>query len=110
MAQIMYGSGLRLMEVLRLRVKDLDFANRQIIVRDGKGENDRVTMFPTFCSSPSACISNRWKPSTRSTLRDGFGTVYLPYALERKYPSANREFAWQYVFPPPTSRWILFPG
>jgi integron integrase len=101
MAQLMYGSGLRLMEVLRLRVKDLDFQNRQIIVRDGKGENDRVTMFPEALIIPLRLHLNKVEAQHACDLRDGFGTVYLPYALERKYPNASREFAWQYVFPAP---------
>ena len=99
MAQLMYGSGLRLMEVLRLRVKDLDFDNRQIIVRDGKGENDRVTMLPESLLEPLRLQLNQVEAQHEIDLRDGFGTVHLPYALERKYPNANREFAWQFVFP-----------
>jgi integron integrase len=99
MAQIMYGSGLRLMEVVRLRVKDLDFANRQIIVRDGKGENDRVTMFPDVLLEPLRLHLKQVKAQHDLDLLAGYGTVYLPYALERKYPNANREYAWQYVFP-----------
>ncbi len=101
MAQLMYGSGLRLMEVLRLRVKDLDFANRQIIVRDGKGENDRVTMFPGTLLEPLRLHLQQVKARHESDLLQGLGTVYLPYALERKFPNASREFAWQYVFPAP---------
>ena len=99
LTQIMYGSGLRLMEVLRLRVKDLDFQNHQIIVRDGKGENDRVTMFPDVLLEPLRLQLKTVKAQHDQDLLDGFGSVYLPYALERKYPNANREFAWQYVFP-----------
>ena len=101
MTQIIYGSGLRLMEVMRLRVKDLDFANHQIIVRDGKGENDRITMFPATLLEPLRLHLNQVKAIHEKDLFDGFGTVYLPYALERKYPNASREFAWQYVFPAP---------
>jgi integron integrase len=101
MTQIMYGSGLRLMEVMRLRVKDLDFANRQIIVRDGKGENDRVTMFPDILLEPLRLHLRQVKAQHEMDLKLGFGSVYLPYALDRKYPNANREFAWQYVFPAP---------
>jgi len=101
MTQIMYGSGLRLMEVMRLRVKDLDFANRQIIVRDGKGENDRLTMFPDSLLEPLRLHLKQVKAQHDLDLSMGYGTVYLPYALERKYPNANREFAWQYVFPAP---------
>ena len=98
MTQIMYGSGLRLMEVMRLRVKDLDFDNRQIIVRDGKGENDRVTMLPDVLI---AHLRLHLKALHDLDLAMGYGTVYLPYALERKYRNANSEFAWQYVFPAP---------
>jgi len=101
MAQLMYGSGLRLMEVLRLRVKDLDFDNRQIIVRDGKGENDRVTVFPDILVEPLRTQLKAVKAEHDLDLLEGFGTVHLPYALERKYPTAKKEFAWQYVFPAP---------
>jgi integron integrase len=101
MTQIMYGSGLRLMEVMRLRVKDLDFANRQIIVRDGKGENDRVTMFPDVLLEPLRSHLRQVKAQHEMDLKLGFGNVYLPYALARKYPNAGREFAWQYIFPAP---------
>ena len=99
MTQIMYGSGLRLMEVMRLRVKDLDFANHQIIVRDGKGENDRVTLFPEVLLEPLRLHLQQVRARHELDLAMGHGTVYLPYALERKYPNASREFAWQYVFP-----------
>jgi len=101
MAQIMYGGGLRLMEVMRLRVKDLDFANRQIVVRDGKGENDRLTVFPDLLLEPLRLHLKGVKAQHDLDLSEGLGAVYLPYALERKYPHANREFAWQYVFPAP---------
>jgi len=99
MAQIMYGSGLRLMEVLRLRVKDLDFANHQIIVRDGKGGDDRFTMLPNSLLEPLRLHLNQVKALHEKDLFEGYGTVYLPNALERKYPNANREWIWQYVFP-----------
>jgi integron integrase len=101
MTQLMYGSGLRLMEVMRLRVKDLDFDNRQIIVRDGKGENDRITMFPDTLLEPLRLQVQTVRSLHEQDLALGLGTVYLPYALDRKYPNANREFAWQYVFPAP---------
>ena len=101
MTQIMYGSGLRLTEVLRLRVKDLDFDNRQIVVRDGKGENDRVTMLPDVLIERLRLHLNQVKAKHDLDLSMGYGTVYLPYALERKYPNATLEFAWQYVFPAP---------
>jgi len=99
MAKLLYGSGLRLMECVRLRVKDVDFAQHQIIVRDGKGQKDRVTML-----SDSVAISlqehlQRVKRLHEKDLTQGYGSVYLPYALERKYPNADREWIWQYVFP-----------
>ena len=87
------------MEVLRLRVKDLDFANRQIIVRDGKGENDRATVFPDILIEPLRLHLNGVKAQHEKDLFDGYGTVYLPYALAKKFPNANREWIWQYVFP-----------
>ena len=99
MAQIMYGSGLRLMEVIRLRVKDIDFDNHQILVRDGKGENDRITPFPDVLFAPMRLHIHQVRIQHELDLTQGFGTVHLPYALERKYPTAHREFAWQYAFP-----------
>jgi integron integrase len=99
LAQLMYGGGLRLMEVLRLRVKDIDFSNRQIIVRDGKGGDDRATIFPESLMEPLRLHLKEIKILHEKDLAAGRGTVYLPNALERKYPNANREFAWQYAFP-----------
>ena len=99
MAKLLYGSGLRLMECLRLRVKDIDFAQRQIIVRDGKGEKDRVTMLPESLVAPLQDHLRSVERLHQEDLDRGFGAVYLPYALERKYPNANREWIWQYVFP-----------
>lgn len=99
MAQLLYGSGLRLMECVRLRVKDLDFAQRAIIVRDGKGAEDRVTMLPDSLIAPLQEHLQRVKRLHEEDLAKGHGAVYLPHALERKYPNANREWAWQYVFP-----------
>jgi integron integrase len=99
MAQLMYGSGLRLMECLRLRVKDLDFQNHQIIVRDGKGGDDRITMFPDTLLEPLRLQLKYVQAMHQKDLAEGFGTVYLPHALNTKYPNAAREFAWQYVFP-----------
>jgi len=101
MAQILYGSGLRLMECLRLRVKDLDFDNRQIIVCDGKGGDDRLTMLPDSLIPPLRQHLLRVQDTHRQDLANGFGTVYLPYALEKKYPNAHRDWLWQYVFPAP---------
>ena len=99
MAKLLYGSGLRLMECLRLCVKDLDFAQHQIFVRDGKGEKDRVTMLPESLVSPLEDHLRIVKRTHDEDLAKGYGAVYLPYALERKYPNAEREWIWQYVFP-----------
>ena len=98
-AGLLYGSGLRLMEATRLRVKDLDFDYMEILVRDGKGEQDRRTILPRPLSDSLSHQLERVKLLHESDLREGFGEVYLPYALARKYPSAPREWAWQYVFP-----------
>jgi len=99
MAQLLYGCGLRLMECLRLRVKDVDFAQGQIIVRNGKGMKDRVTMLPNSLKVSLQEHLHRVKILYEQDLSKGRGDVYLPYALERKYPNANREWAWQYLFP-----------
>jgi integron integrase len=99
MTQLLFGSGLRLMECLRLRVKDIDFASRQIIVRDGKGENDRSVPLPGSISALLKEHIERVRTIHSQDLREGYGEVHLPYALERKYPAASREFGWQYVFP-----------
>lgn len=99
MAQLLYGSGLRLMECVRLRVKDLDFSRHELTVRDGKGMHDRLTMLPerlTTSLQTQLQIAKRWHDSD---LDRGYGAVYLPFALERKYPNASREWGWQYVFP-----------
>jgi integron integrase len=98
-AQLLYGSGLRITECLRLRVKDIDFANHQILVREGKGEDDRFTILPDslFHSLKEQIEVSRL--IYQRDLKEGFGEVSLPYALEKKYPNASREFAWQYVFP-----------
>ena len=96
---IMYGSGLRLMECLRLRIKDIDFSSNQISVRDGKGNKDRITMLPGVIKVPlKEHLKRVWKIH-QLDIKDGFGHVYLPYALSRKYPNASREWNWQYVFP-----------
>jgi integrase len=83
-AQIMYGSGLRIMEVMRLRVKDIDFANHQIVVRDGKGGDDRLTMLPDSTIAPLQAHLKQVKLIHEKDLAEGFGSVYLPFALERK--------------------------
>ena len=99
MARLMYGSGLRLMECVRLRVKDVDFESYQITVRDGKGENDRITMLPKSLVEPLRLHLEKTRIMHQEDLNDGFGEVYLPYALDRKYPSGARSWEWQYVFP-----------
>lgn len=99
MAKLLYGSGLRLMECLRLRVKDLDFGQRQIVVREGKGMKDRVTMLPGQLIEPLQTQLLQVKQLHRTDLEKGCGAVYLPWALERKYPNANKDWGWQYVFP-----------
>lgn len=99
MANLLYGAGLRLMECVRLRVKDLDFEYRQIMVRDGKGQKDRVTMLPESMIEPLKVHLTDVKILHERDLQEGFGEVYLPFALARKYPNAGREWGWQYVFP-----------
>jgi len=99
MAQLLYGSGLRLMECIRLRVKDLDFDRYELTVRNGKGEKDRVTMLPERLSVPLQLQLQLVKRWHTSDLERGYGAVYLPFALDRKYPNASREWGWQYVFP-----------
>lgn len=99
MAKILYGSGLRLMECLRLRIKDIDFGNHQIIVRDGKGEDDRITILPNSLIPPIQAHLKKVKMIHQRDLLDGFGATSLPYALSRKYPTAASEWMWQYIFP-----------
>ena len=99
MAGLLYGAGLRLMECLRLRVKDVDFDYRQILVRDGKGAKDRVTMLPEALIEPLRSHLARASALHRRDLAEGYGEVHLPFALARKYPKAGREWGWQYVFP-----------
>ncbi len=99
MASLLYGAGLRLMECLRLRVKDVDFARKEILVRDGKGFKDRVTMLPAALVESLRAHLLRVRELHRQDLAEGYGAVYLPYALERKYPGAARDWGWQYVFP-----------
>ncbi|MCX6034709.1 MAG: integron integrase [Chloroflexi bacterium] len=99
MARLLYGSGLRLMECLRLRVKDIDFGNHQLIVRDGKGEKDRATVLPDSIVPELQTHLQDVKALHEKDLREGYGEVALPYALNVKYPNAGREWGWQYVFP-----------
>ncbi len=98
MAGLLYGGGLRLMECLRLRVKDVDFEYRQIIVRSGKGNKDRTTILPEGSVVTLNEQIERVKAIHQQDLAEGFGEVYLPNALEGKYPNANKELAWQYIF------------
>ena len=99
MAGLLYGSGLRLMECVRLRVKDVDLGYLRVTVRDGKGGKDRITMLPVNAAKPLERHLQKVKAQHEQDLDDGFGSVYLPDALERKYPNAAREWMWQYVFP-----------
>lgn len=98
-ASLLYGTGMRLMECLRLRVKDVDFGCGEILVRDGKGFKDRVTMLPATVSASLVEHLARVRALHDRDLADGGGEVYLPYALARKYPDAAREWGWQFVFP-----------
>ncbi len=99
MTMLLYGSGLRLLECLRLRVKDIDFGYNQIVARDTKGNVDRVTMLSQNVKTPLQQHLEKVKKIHEADLKKGYGAVYLPYALERKYPHANQEWGWQYVFP-----------
>jgi integron integrase len=96
---LLYGSGMRLMEGLRLRVKDLDFEYRQITVRDGKGNKDRVTMLPTATIEPLKLQLQKAQQIHQQDLAMGYGAVELPNALAQKYPNAEKEWKWQFVFP-----------
>jgi integrase len=99
MASLMYGSGQRLMECARLRVKDVDLSRSEIAVRDGKGQKDRVTRIPAKLARPLAEHLGRVRLQHDADVRDGAGYVELPYALARKYPNAAREWGGQWVFP-----------
>jgi integron integrase len=99
LALLLYGSGLRLLEALRLRVKDVDFARNQITVRGGKGDRDRVTMLPAAVSIDLTKHLETVHEQHEADLRAGAGWVELPWALARKYPHAGREWGWQWVFP-----------
>jgi integron integrase len=98
-AKLLYGSGLRLSEALQLRIKDIDFAQAQVVVRDGKGGKSRITMLPMSLSHPLKDHLQITRRQHQQDLAQGYGSVYLPYALERKYANANRQWCWQYVFP-----------
>jgi integron integrase len=100
-ARLLYGTGMRLMEAIRLRVQDIDFHYRQITVRNGKGNKDRFTVLPDSLMRPLQEHLQRVRELHKKDLAEGFGHVYLPHALARKYPNAEREWPWQYVFPAP---------
>jgi integron integrase len=99
MARLMYGTGMRLMETLQLRIKDIDFSYKQILVRSGKGDKDRVTLLPEILIPELQQQIDRVKKLHQTDIVEGYGRVYLPFALARKYPNADRELAWQYIFP-----------
>ncbi|MEW6088709.1 MAG: integron integrase [bacterium] len=97
--KLIYGAGLRLMESARLRVKDIDFDNKLIFVRAGKGDKDRATILPDGIIEPLKKQLEEIKKIHKKDLEKGYGEVFLPNALDKKYPNASREFCWQYVFP-----------
>ncbi|MBN1106173.1 MAG: integron integrase, partial [Deltaproteobacteria bacterium] len=99
MASLLYGAGLRVMECHRLRVKDVDFGCDQITVREGKGAKDRITMVPLSLKGPLQSYMEKAKAIHEADLKAGLGRVHMPFALQRKYPNAALEWAWQYVFP-----------
>ena len=105
MASLMYGAGLRLMECLRLRVQDIDFARNEILIRDGKGAKDRITMLPQSLKTPLQDHLKKVKALHERDLADGWGRVQMPTALDRKYPNAPADWRWQWVFPQ-ENRWI----
>lgn len=98
-ASLLYGSGLRIMETLRLRVKDIDFARREILVREGKGFKDRVTMLPLALAQPLKDHLLKVQVLHNEDLAAGYGAVFMPMALDKKYPNAGKDWSWQYVFP-----------
>jgi integron integrase len=99
LVRLLYGSGLRLIEGLRLRVKDLDFGRERVMVRRGKGNKDRTTMLPASLKLDLQAHLERVRLLHARDMAEGFGRVYLPEALDRKYPNASREWGWQWVFP-----------
>lgn len=99
MAGLLYGSGLRLMECVRLRIKDIDFSYNQVIVHDGKGNKDRTTLLPQRFNEQLKLQMKKVAIQHQQDLADGFGEVYLPYALDKKYKNAAKAIGWQYIFP-----------
>ena len=100
-AQLLYGTGMRLMEALRLRVKDVEFSRREIVVREGKGNKDRVTVLPENLIAPLKAQLEKARALHEKDLEAGLGRVYLPHALAVKYLAADRSWGWQWVFPSP---------
>lgn len=100
-AELLYGSGLRIIEAVRLRVKDVDFSRNELTVRDGKGRKDRKTMLPRTVADRLEAHLRRTRELHGADLTYGFGAVYMPDALARKYPKAAKSWSWQYVFPAP---------
>jgi integron integrase len=100
--QLLYGTGMRLMEGLRLRVKDVDFERKEIIIRDGKGEQDRMTMLPEKLTEPLRQQLSYAQALHNIDLAKGLGEVELPYALAVKYPNSAKDWRWQHIFPSPT--------
>ena len=98
-ASLLYGTGMRILEVLRLRVKDVDFSRKEILIRDGKGFKDRVTMLPQTLIEPLRAHIARVKALHEQDVAAGYGSVFMPNALDKKYPNAQYAWAWQYVFP-----------
>lgn len=105
MATLMYGTGMRLMECLRLRIKDVDFGSNQITIREGKGDKDRITMLPEKVRAKLKDHLGNVKKTHVRDLAGGFGRVQLSFALNRKYPNASSEWGWQFVFPQ-VNRWV----
>jgi integron integrase len=98
-ASLLYGTGMRIMECLRLRVQDVDIKRGEILIRNGKGSKDRVTMLPLSLVAPLQAHLLKVRELHENDLTQGFGAVFMPFALERKYPAAAKEWIWQYVFP-----------
>ncbi|MCP5005740.1 MAG: integron integrase, partial [Planctomycetes bacterium] len=97
--QLLYGAGLRLMELARLRIQDVDFGMNNLAVRDGKGNKDRFTILPDYVRAHLTEHFKKVRELHEKDLKDGYGEVFLPDALERKYPNAGKEWRWQYIFP-----------